>query len=247
MVSRMPDGSFPRSPGNSGEFGAGESPRPDDAPRRHPRGSGEAAPGFAVPAVVAMSLLSALGGFALGNVIWFNLGEPPLVTQGVATPSDPDETAPPDVTAPFSGTVAGRQAITVVSSCEEGSDPGWLIDGDLASVWRCPGDGLGETLQFTVDDSRPVVGVRLVNGNISADGTYLAERRILTLRWTMPDGSRFEYGLSGNNPLPQEVRFPPTTTGVMGLTIVASTLPGDASPESDAVSVAGVEFLYPAQ
>ena len=28
---------------------------------------------------------------------------------------------------------------------------------------------------------------------------------------------------------------------------IASTLPGDASPESDAVSVAGVEFLYPAQ
>ena len=132
-------------------------------------------------------------------------------------------------------------------SCEEGSNPRFLIDADPRSVWSCPGDGQGETVQFTIDASQPLVGVRLINGNVSEDGRYNIERRILTVGWAMTrDGSRFEQGLGGNDPSPQEVRFPPTTTGGMLLTILDSTGPGEAAEDANAESVADVEFLYPA-
>ncbi|HMR48316.1 MAG TPA: discoidin domain-containing protein [Arachnia sp.] len=260
MVARLPDDFFRRPPGESTDAGPGAPPpRPGGGasgwrprvPRRHH-------PGFAVRTVVAMSLLSVLGGFAVGNAVWFNAGEPSIAhgtaSSGGSLSEDhptasgaPQATAAPDLTVPYSGSVDGVQAVTAISSCTDGSDPGRLIDGDLSSVWRCPGDGRGETVQFTIDVSRPLVGVRLINGNISDDGRYHAERRILTVRWTMLDGSRFEQGLSGNDPSPQEVRFPPATIGWMSLAIVDSTVPGEASEEANAVSLAGVEFLYPAE
>lgn len=264
MVSRLPDDFFRRPPGESANIGPGAPlSRPGEtAYRWQPRRPGTGRPGFAVRTVVAMGLLSVLGGFAVGNVVWFNVGyslsrDSPAPSIGshdeagmagsILPDSTPTAQAAPDLAVPFSGNVDGVQAVTAISSCEDGSDPGRLIDGDPSSVWRCPGDGLGETLQFTIDASRPVVGVRIVNGNISGEDTYHAERRILTLRWTMLDGSRFEQGLSGNDPTPQEVRFPPVTTSGMSLAIVDSTPPGEASEQANAVSVTGVEFLYPAE
>lgn len=202
--------------------------------------------------VVVLGILALVSGYALGNVFWFNAGERPVAPSAPTSPtangipSDPSESST-DVAVAYTGDVVAQRAVTAISSCENGSDAGGLLRNDSRSIWRCPGDGLSETLQFTIDASRPLVGVRLINGNVSDEGRYHAERRILTVQWTLTDEreSRFEQGLGGNDPAPQEIRFPPTTVSGISLTIRESTPPGDPSDGANAVSIAGVEFLYP--
>lgn len=260
MASRLPDDYFRQPLGESDDIDGDATGNPSERTRlpwRGPRRLTGGAEGFAVRTVVVVGMMALVGGYALGNAIWFNAGDvPPIVSaapsavvtaSGSAEVSVTESDADADVTVAYTGQVVGKRALSAIPLCEDGVNPRALIDDDPQSVWRCPGDGLGETVQFTIDASQPVVGVRLINGNVTEEGSYNAERRILTVGWTMTrDGSRFEQGLGGNDPAPQEVRFPPTTTGGMLLTILDSTGPGEASEDANAVSVAGVEFLYAA-
>lgn len=203
------------------------------------------------PRVLAgIVVLAMLLAFAVGRLFLF-LPEPPVVT--VSAAPSPSVTASPteasDEFVPYSGQVVTIPALTAVGTCTEddtveGAES--LIDHDPASIWRCAGDGMEEKISFTFSGRRPLVGVRVVNGNSAWADRYLAERRILSLRWEFDDGSSFVQGLAANNRNLQEVRFPPLNATSVTVTVLEVTAPGEDSEAADAVSISAVEFLSPA-
>lgn len=203
------------------------------------------------PRVLAGVLLAAfLLAFAAGRLFLFR-PEPPVVTltpEHSASASVSPTGTPSELVA-YSGPVVTVPALTAEASCSGDVMPGTasnLLDNDPASIWRCTGDGVDEQLRFTFSGLRPLVGVRVVNGNTAWTDRYLGERRILALRWEFDDGSYFVQGLAADNRNPQEVRFPPLTATAVTVTVLEVTAPGDASPDSDAVSISAIEFLSPA-
>jgi len=203
------------------------------------------------PRVLAgIIVLALLVAFALGRLFLF-LPEVPVVEVSPApSPSvTVTEATPSDEFVAYSGPVITIPALTAEGTCEEGQTvegAASLIDHDPATIWRCVGDGVGEKLSFTFSGRRPLVGVRVVNGNSAWTDRYLAERRIMSLRWEFDDGSFFVQGLAANNRNLQEVRFPPLTATSVTLTVLEVTAPGDETDDADAVSIAAVEFLSPA-
>ncbi len=232
---------------------APEEPGSDDA------GSGAApAPvrrGLAPRVVVAGVLGALLIGFAVGRLIMFTAASP-AVTQSAPAPVAPSATAAspsasaPVTLVPYDGNVGVLAVRDAYGRCIDGrsdDEPVNLIDNNAGTIWRCPGGGVGEVIRFSLATSDVLVGVRVINGNTVWPDRYLSERRILTIRWTFSDGSFVDQGLSGNDPQPQEVRFPPVTgASWVTLTVVAVTVPGSTEPDHDAVSISALDFLTPA-
>lgn len=202
------------------------------------------------PRAVAVIALVALGTAFVFGRLWFsgmassqNAAPPPSVS---ATPSQSHD---PDAFAPYDGSVVTVQALAADGECLEGggtSAAQALIDSDESTIWRCRGDGVGETVTVTFPSRRTLVGLRVINGNTVWTDRYLSERRITGIRWTFSDGSFFEQGLAANDRSPQEVRFPETVTDSITFTILAATIPGDSVLSADAVSISALEFLGPA-
>ncbi|MDO5678089.1 MAG: hypothetical protein Q4G35_11345 [Propionibacteriaceae bacterium] len=203
------------------------------------------------PRVLAgLIVLALLVAFAIGRLFFFT-PQGPVVTVSPApsVTEAPPVTATPGEFVAYTGPVMTIPALTAEGTCEEedtseGSSA--LIDADPATIWRCAGSAVGEQLRFTFSGRRPLVGLRVVNGNSAWADRYLAERRIMSLRWEFDDGSFFVQGLAANNRNLQEVRFPPLTATAVTLTVLEVTVPGDDSANSDAVSISAVEFLSPA-
>ncbi len=159
--------------------------------------------------------------------------------------------------APWSGPVQVIPALDATGRCLDGNAistdvPANLVDDDPTTHWRCSGSGGGETISFVLADGEEVVGVRLVNGNTTSQDRYLAERRILRVKWEFSDGSWVVQPLAANDREPQEVRFPPTTVdGPITMTVLDATVPGDTSGQdkndsvglNDAVSISSLQFL----
>ena len=213
---------------------------------------GEVRDGLAPRAVATIAIVAVGLGFALGRFWLFAPGALPQ-SPGLA-PASPSASATatpsPDALAPYDGPVAAVRAVAAEGRCVEGgidADAQALIDGDDETIWRCRGRGVDEAATFTFPGPRPLVGLRLVNGNTVWTDRYLAERRIVGIRWTFADGSYFDQGLVANDRNPQEVRFPEVTTDQVTFQILEATVPGSGAASADAVSNSSLEFLGPAR
>lgn len=207
--------------------------------------------GWSVRAVASLAVVALGVSFTVGRLWVFPPEEQPR-QEPTAPPSVsamPSPSGSPDVLAPYDGAVAGVQAIAAEGRCAEGGSrdaPLALVDNNSETIWRCRGDGAEQSVTVRFPGVRTLVGLRVVNGNTVWTDRYLAERRILTIRWTFADGSFFDQGLAANDRTPQEVRFPETDTDRVTLTILESTPPGGISASMDAVSISALDFLGPA-
>ncbi len=127
-----------------------------------------------------------------------------------------------------------------------------VLDPRQDTVCSYNGDGVNTTMRFTFAQGTALAGVGLVNGytKTSANGAdlYPQYRRVLALRWTMPDGSWFDQRLTDNCAVRQEVAIPVTDAGgVVTLTILDSSEPGDTDPGRDAGLISEVRFMAPAK
>lgn len=217
--------------------------RPPAPPRRRLRD------GVAPRLVIAGVLGALLLGFGVGRLLLLEPGGPGTVTLTPSATGQPtaSSTASPVTTlVPYDGAVAVVPALAAQGQCEAApsrEQPSNLLDEDPETFWRCRGAGVGETITFTLDPASPVVGVRLVNGNTVWPDRYIAERRILAIKWTFEDGSWVVQGLAANDRQPQEVRFPPVNSATVTMEVVSATVPGGTEDLADAVSIASLDFL----
>jgi hypothetical protein len=210
---------------------------------------GSAALGRPAGAVVAAVLSScALTGFLVGA----------LVGAAGDGAQDPGQIPVAD-DAPWDGDVTPVAASAAEASCEADAsrdaagrpvtyEPALSVDADPETAWRCPGDGVGETLVLDLGGSVRVAEVALVPGYAKtdvADGTdrYAENRRITAVRWRFDDGTTVEQELDPDPALRdlQTIRVPPRATQRLVLEIVSSS---DA--DRDTVAVSDVRISSPA-
>lgn len=250
MEQRVPDEYFRRA-------AESDDVRADDAPRGLPATAAVKAvaptdvrDGWTPRAVASLAVVLLGVAFTIGRLWVF----PPDVPTGPAptpSPSAPRSASatPSTALAPFDGPVTAVRAIDAEGRCLEGGSreaPLALVDNNADTLWRCRGEGVGESVTIRFPGARAVVGLRVVNGNTVWTDRYLAERRITAIRWTFADGSFFEQGLAANDRTAQEVRFPEVTTDTVTLTVLHTTPPGGSGTSVDAVSIGSLEFLAPA-
>jgi hypothetical protein len=114
------------------------------------------------------------------------------------------------------------------------------VDADPDSAWRCPGDGVGETLVIDLGEPVRVAEVGLVPGYAKTDPTdgtdrYAENRRLTAVRWRFDDDTTVEQQL---DPDPksrdlQTLRIPVATTQRLAMEIVSSS---DGDRDTVAVS-----------
>lgn len=260
MPKRLPDELF-RDPGTaeSGDIGdgAGDVRKPRRSTRTSPRT--REVREYAPPVVVAGLVGALILGFGVGKLVTLQTDttspSEPTVSSASATSS-----AMPSLEstlAPWNGAVRIIPALDATGRCLNGmgdsaDPPVNLLDDDPTTHWRCIGSGGGETISFVLPQGEELVGVRLVNGNTASYDRYLAERRILSVKWAFSDGSWVVQPLAANDHEPQEFRFPPTTvTGPVTMTVVDATVTGNSGEQdenttvglNDAVSISSLHFL----
>lgn len=209
--------------------------------------------------LVTVTLLALVAGLAGGALIRRAL-------DGRATPISTTSLTP--VTAsngngsasqPWQGDTAVLVATSATASCTAPAgrdasglyvtyDPANVLDNQPTTAWRCDGDAVNQSLEFTFAPGAQLVGVGIVNGYAKSAGTtslYDQYRRVISVRWDLPDGSWFAQNLSENSRAVQQLMIPPVQiNGVVRLTILASTAPGQrGEPSSDAVLLSTVRFL----
>ncbi|MDO5736912.1 MAG: hypothetical protein Q4P15_10605 [Propionibacteriaceae bacterium] len=250
MPKRLPDELFRESGVTESPdvHGDAESWRRSDAKPRVPFRSREAKE-IAPPMVVAGVVGALLLGFVVGKfvAVQSDVPEPPEVTASSTTASAAASPTADATLAPWSGPVSAVPIQSAEGRCQDTisvNPPSNLLDNDPSSVWSCRGAGAGESITFSLGDDEVVVGVRLVNGNTISPERYLAERRILSVKWTFSDGSWALQGLAANDREPQEIRFPPTKIrGDITMTVMDATVPGETDSSKDAVSISSLQFL----
>ena len=208
-------------------------------------------------AVFALAMALAVG-LAAGGLI-DNWVSPSPTTPVATTTASTAQASPTSADMPWSGgstplTVsrAGASCTAPPATDAEGNpvryDVANVLDNQLATAWRCNGDGVGQRLTFTMAPNSVLVGVGLVNGYVKSEGTaalYDQYRRISSVRWDLPDGAYFIQNLSENNTTLQRLMIPRRTiNGAVTLTILASTAPGQADQATrNAVLLSTVELL----
>ncbi len=183
----------------------------------------------------------------------------PVPLVGSAGRDGGDEPVPVSTDAQWDGEVAPVAATVVEASCESDPsrdatgarvtyEPALAVDDDPESAWRCPGDGVNESLVLDLGGSVRVAQVGLVPGYAKtdpADGTdrYAENRRLTMVRWRFDDGTTIEQELDpdpANRDL-QTTRMPPTATSRLVMEIVASS-----SGSRDTVAVSDLRIAMPA-
>ncbi|AQP43697.1 discoidin domain-containing protein [Tessaracoccus flavus] len=250
MVQRVPDEYFRKRAAESEDIdeSADERHRPPSTTARAvvARDAQGGLPPRATAIVVVLALALS---FLAGRLFLFPpVVVPPTPSSSASTSMGPDPST--DAFSAYEGPVSAVQPIAALGECREGGtleSPSALLDGDPETLWRCRGAGDGESFTIVFDGPVSLAGIRIVNGNVAWPDRYAVERRITAVRWTFADGSYFEQGLAANDRNAQEVRFPETLTDRATLEVLSATVPGEISPNSDAVSISSLEFLTPAR
>jgi hypothetical protein len=119
-------------------------------------------------------------------------------------------------------------------------EPELAADGDVESAWRCPGDGVGETLVIDLGGPIRVAELGLLPGYAKTDATdgtdrYAENRRLTAVRWRFDDGTTIDQQLDPDPQLRdiQTIRIPVTTGERVTMEIVSSS---DADRDAVAVS-----------
>ena len=160
---------------------------------------------------------------------------------------------------PWNGSTAALLASGAVASCTappsvDGSGQfvsyavDNVLDDERGTAWRCNGEAKGSTLTFTFRSGSVLVGVGVVNGyakTVGKTSLYDQYRRVVSVRWDMPDGTWFVQNLSENSLMVQQLMIPEVRVdGPVRMTILATTPPGQRGDVSrDAVLVSTVQFL----
>lgn len=196
-------------------------------------------------AVLAGAAVSGfVGGGVLGSLSALDHDEGPVPAVADAAPPEP-------VALELAVVAASCEAEPAIDTAGNAVDyrPGYAVDGDAQTAWRCAGDGLGETLELEFDRRASVVEVGLVPGYTKSDphdGTewYPLNRRLTEVRWHFDDGTTFEQELDpdpGRRDLQMLALPEPVDTASVTVEILASVL-GDTGDRS-LVAVSDVRVL----
>ncbi len=243
--------------GPSHSVGVAPPDEPPAAPRRHRQPLVRLLPaGLGLAALIGLGVV--IGQLVGGHQDTTTTTDPQLSDAPIAA-SQPSASATAAPT-PWIGAVQPVKATGVTASCTAPPQDGYdgrkvpseakrVLDGDLATGWRCDGDGQGQTLTFTFPAGTKVVGVRMTNGYTkSVDGTslYPQYRRVTTATWSFPslDNAFFLQNLADGNRALQEIRIPETTAdGGMQLQVTMTSEPGSTDQTRNAVLLTEVQFL----
>ncbi len=128
--------------------------------------------------------------------------------------------------------------------------PMLAIDADVSTAWRCPGDGVGQTLTIDLGAAAQVSGLGIVPGYAKtdpADGTdrYAENRRLTKVRWTFDNGVSLEQELdpAPDNRDVQRIETPgPLTSTQVTMEVLSS-----AEGPRNTIAVGTIEVLGAAQ
>jgi hypothetical protein len=145
--------------------------------------------------------------------------------------ADPDAYQGRVDTVPVSASTASCIAPASVDAAgnEVTYEPGLAHDGDLTTAWRCPGDGVGESITLQLSQELQVAELGLVPGYAKTDprsgaDRYAENNRITMVRWTFPNGTVIEQELDGSpdNREMQTMRLRPVLANEVVLEVVSS-------------------------
>ncbi len=226
-----------------------DAPAPVPAEEAEPRQR----PAWLVPAILG-GLVAALllGAYLAGLVFSSSVDDTDLeaeepdgvvIGDGTATGSgggggsgggqdaDPDAYQGRVDTVPVSASTASCIAPASVDAAgnEVTYEPGLAHDGDLTTAWRCPGDGVGETLTLQLPQELQVAELGLVPGYAKTDprsgaDRYAENNRLTMVRWTFPNGTVVEQELDGSpdNREMQTLRVDPVLANEVVLEVLSS-------------------------
>ena len=116
-----------------------------------------------------------------------------------------------------------------------------MLDNDPSTAWRMVGDGSGSDITLSLDQSRTVTSLGLINGYAKTDSStgtdrYSQERQITQVTWTLDNGQNFTQQLT-NSTSPQLINLnTPTSASSVTLHIDSTTGPGDPHFDFTAIS-----------
>lgn len=120
-----------------------------------------------------------------------------------------------------------------------------MWDDKVATAWRMPGDGTGESVTFDLGAQAVLTEVGLINGYAKTDrgiNWYRGNRRILQVEWVFDDGSTVVQDLDDQPDL-QMLSIDPIRTGSVELRILAVSKPGKGPNGRDNTAISEVRFL----
>ena len=216
-----------------------------EAPVAAPRASRAARVRGTIQVTLLLSLSLAVG-LLLGG--WWSAGIRSSAQQVVVTAtSGPSPRAEPTAAAsasavgPYTGPMTLLPVSAVDATCTQPplrEESGWvsyaaknLVDSNPETAWRCYGDAVGKRFTFHVAKGSTIVGFGIVNGyaKTTAAGVNLYERyrRVLAVRWDLPDGRFAVQTLTDHQEDEQEITIPPTNVdGRITMTILEVSPPG---------------------
>ena len=220
----------------------------------------------AIQVALLLSLALAVGLLAGG---WWSdrtrgAGQAMVTATATATATDAEPSSSSSALGPYSGPMQPLLLSHVSSTCSDpplntsggGSasySPANVADANPDSAWRCYGNATGQRLFFTVPHGSSVVGFGIVNGFASTNkaGTDLYERyrRVLKVRWTLPDGHFAVQTLTDHKEAEQVITIPPATVdGRVTMTILEVSPPGRGpATETNATLVSSVDIFTSSQ
>lgn len=152
--------------------------------------------------------------------------------------------------APVTGVLA-QSTCVAPSGTDDGAtvryDAANAVDGDPATAWRCD-DTTTPAISFTVPRDTQIAEVALVNGYVKSTGgvdQYPLNLRVLTARWTLPDGTVVEQQLVDGERDLQHLRIPVTSGGTITLQIVKSNSSGTNAVGRGSIVISEVAFFAP--
>ena len=217
--------------------------------------------------VIQASLLLSLA-LAIGLLIgsWWSenvraAGQPvdtPTATATAQRATGASASPSASVPVPYVGHLQPLAVTEVTSTCTQpplhtsgGSasySPANLVDGNADTAWRCYGNASGQRLTFTVPHGSTVVGFGIINGFASTSGStdlYEKYRRVLRVRWTLPDGRFTVQTLADHQEGEQIITIPPVgVDGKVTLNILDVSAPGRGPwAESNATLMSTVDIF----
>lgn len=212
--------------------------------------------------VVTLAVCASLG--AAAALVAVNLVTRNQPTAGPTVPSAPaSASASPTSPVPgmqWTGATAAITGVSAEATCVAPPskdsanqtvryDPANLVDNNPATAWRCDAD-LTPTLTLTVPATEQIAAVGLINGYAKVDpgdrtDRYPLYRRVLQVRWTLPNGTTVEQTLADEQTQMQVLSIPVCGGGRVKLEVLRTTNPSSNAVSRDAVVISEVTFLAP--
>jgi hypothetical protein len=181
--------------------------------------------------------------------------EPATGAQTGGDPSSQDDPTSPSAPAGNPGDLAADSTATGPKPLKPGRDlagrpvsypPANMLDDDLATAYRIPGDASGETVTFTLPEESVVSEVGLVNGYAKKDASgartvdwYGFNRKILRVEWVFDDGSTIEQALR-SEPVLQTIVVDDVRTSTIRLRLLDVSPPGAGALRKDVTAISDV-------